>query len=377
MEATQNTNTTTSVPYEPQQKVVYVQQPKSQKRWWIYLLGCGGCFFLIALSCIVPLVLLGAVSSSVTTPSDPNDFSNITESTILEAGNPDASMSAKLAVINVTGEITYSMPEDSVAAGAASNSLIMQLQKAKKDTSVDAVLLRFNTPGGALAAAEPICREIKEVRKTKPVYSFIDSMGASLGYLLPNCTEYIYTRDSAVTGSIGVIVQAVDFYGVLEKLGGKVVFITNSSGDQKSGEDVFEEGSDTYKTYQKILDEGYEYFVNKVYEGRKENHASMTLIDIRKYADGRILSGKQAKEINFVDELAELPDAISSIISKEGLGSKNVEVVEYQIIGNPFAELFGGLQASLKSADLKNQVTKTELKVLMQAGLVNPVSSGD
>jgi protease-4 len=298
---------------------------------------------------------------------------NVQESVISEMGNRNATDSAKIAVINVTGEISYSVPGEAISSASTSDNIINQLNKAKNDDAITTVLMRWNSPGGYATAAEPICRAIKDVRTVKPVYSFIDSEGASLGYLLPNCTQYIYARPAAITGSIGVIIQAVDFYGVLEKLGGRVVFITNSAGTQKSGMDIFDSSSETYKTYQRLLDEQYSYFVDKVYEGRRLNHPEITREQLRRYADGRIFSGLQAKELKLVDETAEFSETLSLLVTKENLGNRRVDIVEYHTVTNPFSDLFGGLQASLKSANVRDQVSKSEMSILMKSGVVAPI----
>ncbi len=375
MEIPQNSQKSTSYTYtQPvsgtQPQVVYVQNKKN-KGWFFYLLGCVGCFALIAFSCLFLVLLINIISSGSTRFSGKNSSDNIDEVTLGNYGESNSMQSSKIAVIDITGEITYSLPGEESNAGANSDNIISQLKKAGDDSSINAVILRFNTPGGETTASEPICREIKNLNFKKPVYSFIDSMGASLGYLLPNCTKYIIARPASITGSIGVIIQAVDFYGVLEKLGGNVIFVTNTAGSQKTGQDIFVKGSETYNTYQKILDENYEYFLNRVYEGRKLNHPNISMDKLRTYADGRIFTGPQAKDIDLVDEIGEFDQAINSIIEKENLSGNKVEIVEYQITSSPFSQLFGGLTASLNNANIADRITHSETKVLMKTGIIN------
>lgn len=351
----------------PPQQVVYVQK-KSRFSWLVSIFGCGGCFLFILLLCIFPLMFISILTSGNSGITGRGD--NVQQTVIGELGNRDASESGKIVVINITGEITYSMPNETHSSAASSANIIAQLNKAKDDETVSVVLLRWNSPGGYTTAAEPICNAIKKTNETKPVYSFIDSQGASLAYLLPNCTKYIYARPAAITGSIGVIIQAVDFYGILEKLGGKVVFITNTAGSQKSGEDIFTPGSETYKTYQKLLDESYEYFIDKVYQGRIINHPSITKEQIRSYADGRIFSGAQAKAAGLIDETAEFDETITKILLRENLAEKKIDIVEYQILSNPFANFFRTFEATLKNTDVKNQVANSQTVILMKEGII-------
>lgn len=373
MTPNQNNTSNPTYSYAPpaQPNITYTGQPR-KRNWWAYLLGCAVIFVLIACICFVPVFLIANIGSRSGDYVSGEDSNNIEQRTIVETGDRSALQMSKIAVINISGAITYSVPGERPQVGATSSNIIAQIQKAKKDDSVKAVVLRLNTPGGEVSAAEPICREIRALNSRKPVYAFIDSVGASLGYLLPNCASYIYSRPSAITGSIGVIVEAVDWYGVLEKIGGKVVFITNTQGTQKSGRDIYAEGSDTYKTYQEILDETYEYFVNAVYQGRKTTHPELTVNDIKQYANGRIFSGKQAKDVKLVDELGEFDEVISSIINRESgsFSGKKVDVIEYNIISNPFAELFGNLQTTLNSANLKEKPTTSQVRLLMQTGVV-------
>jgi len=351
------------------QNLVYLQPVKRKTSIWKYLLGCGFVTIFAIASCIIPSIALSVFSNYVGSGNN----SKIKEEVLYTTGDTNSSNKAKIAIVNISGAITYSVPGENITPNSSSSkNIIDQLNKAKNDNSIDAVVIRLNTPGGEVPAAEPICRAIKDVNTKKPVYSFIDSMGASLGYLIPNCSKYIYARPSSITGSIGVILQAIDFYGVLEKAGGKVKFVTNSEGTMKSGQDIFDEKSETYKIYQKNLDEVYEHFLQTVYNGRKANHPTITLEDIKKYADGRILSGNQAKELKFIDELGEFEDMIASVLTRENLMNKKVSIVQYSLPSSPLSQLFGGINSALQSADIKNQLQRDgKIRFMMQADLLS------
>ncbi len=341
-------------------EVIYVERRGGLFRMF-FLLGTLLCLFLCV--CVVPGILAVSLAGSLLASSDP--MNAISEKEELIAGNASSSTETKLVVIDVNDVISYAVP-GTLQEGLTSQSIIDQLSKAKADSAVKAIVLRFNSPGGDVSAAEPVCRKIKEVDKNIPVYSFIDSMGASLSYLLPNCTRAIYSRPSAITGSIGVIIEAVDFYGVLEHFGGKVTFVTNTAGKQKSGQDIYTPGSDTYLTYQKILDEEYEYFVNKVYEGRTPHSKSITQEGLKQIADGRIFSGKQAKELGLVDELAEYEDAIQAIVSKESsLKDKRVRVVDYSLDQNPLSSIIPNFKAPSTTEAITKEL-KQSVKVKME-----------
>jgi protease IV len=369
-EQKQNYNYTPPTNSQPQ--VVYVEKPK-KANWWKYLLGCAFILSLIGCVCVLPILFAASVSNELSNAAGGISNSRIEESIISTKGNSSASESARIAVINISGEISYTVPGSGSGTGASSQNINEQLKKASEDDSIDAVLLRFNTPGGEVSAAQPICSEIQKLSAKKPTYAFIDSEGASLGYLLPNCTKFIYARPEAVTGSIGVVLQAVDIYGVLEHFGGKVVFVTNTAGTQKTGQEVFDTKSETYKIYQSILDETYNYFIDTVYNGRKVSAPTISKDDLKKYADGRIFSGRQAKDLKLVDELGQFDDVIDSLIEKEQvLNGKSIDVVEYNISSSPFDQLFFGMSNLSKSSNMKTQLQETgKMRLLMQSGLVN------
>lgn len=341
---------------------------KNKKRW-----GCGGflrIFISILLTITVPLllcvapffslILLSSFNSNLLEPT-----TGIEESRITTVGSDEEDAeTAEIAVINVNGVITYSTPgTDTVEVGSTSNNIINQLDKADRDDNVEAILMHYNSPGGEVSASEPICSKIKEVNKNKPVYSFIDTTGASLAYLLPNCGEEIYARESAITGSIGVVIQAIDFLGILENVGGKVIFITNTQGDQKTGEDIFEEGSETYKRYQAILDETYEYFLNVVLEGRD---GKVSREELLQYADGSIFSGQQAADIGLVDNISEFESTLEDIADKvPELEGKKVDVIRYSLPQNPFSQLFGATMNAINGFDLKEEIEQSgEIKLM-------------
>lgn len=361
--------------YTPQQGQQYPVKPKgsSAGRVLKILFSIFGSVFLCMLPLFAFIVFSAVVSSSLETSNV-----RIEESKIYNAGDRNSGESTKLAVINLSGVISYQVPGSSVSYGPTSENIINQIDRARDDDNVKAILLRFNTPGGAVSAAEPICDAIKLTLDEKPVYSFIDTVGASLGYLLPNCGLDIYSRQSALTGSIGVVIQALDFVGVLEEIGGDVIFITNSGGTQKTGQDIFVEGSPTYNTYQSILDESFEYFLDIVLEGRKRVNSGLTESELRSYANGRVFSGLQAREANLVDEVMEFEETINSIIDRErDLNGTSVDVVEYTIPPSPFSQILGNANNALESLDPEKQLNKGEIRVMMQMGLYSQTERGD
>lgn len=303
---------------------------------------------LCILSCVL-LMFLGSLFSNEgflntnDTITNNSKISQVQENEVfrIKKENTNTSTTNKIAIINLNNEILYTTNPDDIFTGTNNLSLNVQIQKALSDNSVKAIVLRFNTPGGVVNAAEPMCREIKKLNEKKPVYAFIDTEAASLGYLLANCTKYIYSRPTAITGSIGVRLDLIDISQALQNLGVKQITITNTKGTKKTQEGLFNPNSEEYKQIQQMLDETYNYFIDVVWANRSVNVPNkLTKEKLLSYADGRIFSGKQAFDAGLVDKLGEYEDVISDLIEKENLKSEFI-VVEYNIKADFFRTLFG------------------------------------
>jgi len=343
------------------------EKPKRNGRRVLFF-TCGVFLLLLACLCSVFAVFsaYGGEINSITNTSSGDTGVVINEKTTGNFGDRSSFDTSKIAIVDVTGVINYSLNSEILPAGASNRTVIAQLNRAKDDSRVKAVIIRFNSGGGVVSAAEPICRAIKETNKSKPVYAFIDTEGASLAYLLPNCAKFIYARPDAITGSIGVRLDLLDLGGILERIGAKQSTITNTAGSKKTQKGLFEQNSDEYKQLQSMLDETYTYFLNKVWEGRRDKNNGLTFEKLKTYADGRLFSGLQAKQAGLVDETGYYEDVVDSVIRQEKLTSQNVQIVEYQQEENPFARLFGA-STELFSLIQGNHVRTSKYQLVMIA----------
>lgn len=320
---------------------------------------------LILLICCLPLTLC---TLSAFLPSSDNvkrlvsmdsETLGFEEKVVHFTGDLESNSSNRIAVIDISGMITYKTDFDYPDYGN-SGVINAALNKAYSDDSVKLVLLKMNTPGGEVAAAESICNTIRKVDEKKPVYAFVDSEAASLGYLLANCTRYIYSTPLSITASIGVISIVTDIYGIIEKVGGKVSILTNTNGKSKAGGGLFDENSEGYKSFKTLLDQTFDKFVNYVYEGRQRSGALVSKDEIKRIADGRVMSGLSAKELGLVDELSEYHEIRNKLAIKESLGA-NPEMIEYKLPMDPFSQIFKGI--GLVAPSLNNQ---NSIRLLMQ-----------
>jgi len=254
----------------------------------------------------------------------------------------------KIAVIEVDGIITTQIER----GGANMVELIQdQLKMAERDKRVKAVILKVNSPGGEVLASDDINRAIVKFEQDtgKPVVASMGSLAASGGYYVSVPCNWIVANDLTITGSIGVIMSGFNYRGLMDKIGlvpqvyksGK--FKDMLSGSKKESEITDEER----QMVQNLINETFERFKSVVAEGRgaanKKNKSGAdekgrTLTSKwTEYADGRVLSGKQAYELGFVDELGGLDTAVSR--AQKLAKIDNANLVEYDQIFD-FSNIF-------------------------------------
>ena len=183
---------------------------------------------------------------------------------------------------------------------------IGELQQYSENPLVRAIVLRIDSPGGGVVPSQEIHDAVKRV-KNKSNKAIIASMGtvaASGGYYIAAATDRIIANPGTLTGSIGVIMEMANFEGLLKKIGVEGVVI--KSGRFKDvGSPLRKMSEEERKLLQSVMDDVHHQFIQAVADGR-----SLELTDVEPLADGRIFTGRQAKEARLVDELGDLHDAI-------------------------------------------------------------------
>ncbi|MCK5503922.1 MAG: signal peptide peptidase SppA [Thermodesulfovibrionia bacterium] len=198
----------------------------------------------------------------------------------------------KVALVRVTGVIIDS------------TEVIEELKEYSKDASVKAIVLRVNSPGGGVAPSQEIYDEIVKIKEKKKVVASMGSVAASGGYYIASPADKIVANAGTLTGSIGVIMEIPNVSGLMEKIG--VTTQVVKSGKHKDIASVFKTMTpEEKKILQTVLDDVHDQFIEDV-----SNARGMKPEDVRKLADGRIFTGRMAKEAGLVDELGNLQDAI-------------------------------------------------------------------
>ena len=188
--------------------------------------------------------------------------------------------------------------------------------KFKEDDSIKGVILRINSPGGAVGPTQEIYSEIKKLKQSKKVYVSMGSVCASGGYYLAVTGDKVYASPSTITGSIGVIMEQTVVEDLMKKIG--VEANTIKSGALKDTGTPFRKMRDDERKYlQGVIDSIYEQFVNDVAEGRK-----MPVDQVKQLADGRIYTGLQAKETGLIDNIGTFYDVVDDMQKELGIQGK-------------------------------------------------------
>lgn len=185
-----------------------------------------------------------------------------------------------------------------------SKDTIDELKGHLKDPSIKAIILRIDSPGGAVAPSQEIYEEVRKAVTKKKIVVSMGSVAASGGYYIASPATRIVANPGTLTGSIGVIMEIPNFAGLMNKLGIKSEVV--KSGRHKDIASVFRGiKKEDREILQNVLDNVHDQFILAVAEGRK-----MLLEDVRKIADGRIFTGEQALKVGLIDEIGNLEDAV-------------------------------------------------------------------
>ncbi len=235
---------------------------------------------------------------------------------------------SKIVLIDVDGLITNGRKFELLGEGEHAVSLFTEkLDKAAADSSVKALIIRINSPGGSVTASDLMYSELlrfKAVTKGKrPVVAVMMDVAASGGYYLACGADEIVAHPTTITGSIGVIMQMVRVQGTLQKIGMETDAI--KSGKMKDAGSPFREMKpEERELFQNIVNQFFDRFVAVVARGRP----TMDEAKIRELADGRVYTAQQALELGLIDRIGTLRDAIAGV--KEKIVAKRVRVVTYQ-----------------------------------------------
>ncbi len=213
----------------------------------------------------------------------------------------ETSVGARLGIVEAKGTIGESAP-----AGVDADKVVKLLKKYEKDDDIKGIVVRVDSPGGSVAPSQEIHDAIKRIKAKKKVVVSMGALAASGGYYISAPADRIYAEPGTLTGSIGVIFMHFNVRGLLEWA--KIDQTTLKTGKYKDTLSPFRPLHDTDREeIQSLSDDVYGQFVQAVAQGRGLPEAR-----VREIAEGRIYTGKRAKELKLVDELGGFDDAVAA-----------------------------------------------------------------
>ncbi|MGE7216196.1 signal peptide peptidase SppA [Priestia koreensis] len=289
------------------------------KRRWVALGLAIGLFLISILVSVTTSVLFNDVGEGLS--SVMGDDEGFAEKVI-----KDGNDAKKIVVLEVSGVIqdTGEASSPFQSGGYNHQEFLKMIDQAKNDPQVKGLIVKVNSPGGGVVESAEIHKKLEEFKeKTKhPVYISMGSMAASGGYYISTAANKIYAIPDTLTGSLGVIMQSLN-YGELAKNFG-VKNETIKSGPYKDIMSPTREMTAAERQImQRLVDNAYGGFVNVISKGR-----NLSEEQVRKIADGRVYDGRQAKELKLVDELGYFDDTVKGMKKDEHL--KGAEVVSYE-----------------------------------------------
>ena len=254
--------------------------------------------------------------------------------------------SDRIQVVDIEGELIQSRP------------ILDQLKRYEDSNSVKAILLNIDSPGGGVAVSQEIYTEIKRLREKndKIVVAYLSSTGASGAYYVSCAANKIVANPGTIVGSIGVIAEWVNYSDLLEWAKLKdIVFKTGEFKDTGSPSRALTDNERKY--FQGLIDDMYVQFVEAVSAGRK-----LDLQEVRSLADGRVFTGRDAKQRKLVDEIGNFQDAVDMTAKLAGISGKprlirltRQRVTLLDILTTDLSRLVPFNGQSMKSSQIKFQ----------------------
>ncbi len=191
-----------------------------------------------------------------------------------------------------------------------------QIDDFRKNRQVKAIVIRMDSPGGGVSAAQELYTALKRARAVKPVVVSMGGVAASGGYYSSLGADTIVANPGTTTGSIGVLIEVAQLHELMEKIGFSTEVI--KSGEYKDSGTPFRKLSPKERTYlQGYVDDAYDQFIQVVAEER-----SLDLEKVKEIADGRVFTGRQALALGLVDVLGDQYDAVCIAAKMAGLGAE-------------------------------------------------------
>ena len=222
-------------------------------------------------------------------------------SSIVSKWVPSQGTDNGIGIINITGLIQDSQ------------TIIKQIKEFRENKRIRGIVLRINSPGGAVGPSQEIYDEVLNTRGNKVIYASMGTLAASGGYYIASAADQIFANAGTLTGSIGVIMAFSNIKGLMDKIGLQPEVI--KSGKYKDlGSPVRDMTKKEKNLLQNVVTDVHQQFIEAVAKGR-----NLSIAEVNKVADGRILTGRQAHSLNLVDQLGGLQASIDQLALEVGI----------------------------------------------------------
>jgi protease-4 len=278
----------------------------------------------------------------------------------------DNDAASKIAVVDVHGIISS---RETDGGFSMVDVIKAQFQRVAEDDKIKAVILKVDSPGGEVLASDEIYRIIAEFETNnpgKPVVGYMGNLAASGGYYISAPCRWIVANELTITGSIGVIMHSWNYRGLMNKVGLRPqTYKSGKFKDMLSGErDPDDIPPEEREMVQKLIDDTYGKFKSVVAEGRNNAHDKNKTnkdpkdqgrplsSDWTDYADGRVLSGKEAQQLGFVDQVGNFEDAVKRAQKLASSGKCNLVEFQQRFDLSDFFKMFGKTHVPAIKVDL-------------------------
>ena len=254
---------------------------------------------------------------------------------------PRFSTGPRIGVVELKGEIGAGLGR---GRGIEADETMKVIKRFMDDGDMKAVVVRIDSPGGAVAPSQEIYDELRKLADKKTVVCSMGNVAASGGFYIAMACPLILAEPGTLTGSIGVISQFPNVKGLIDRFNVKVE--TLKSGKLKDAGNPFRDMTPEDRAYwQALIDQVYGQFVAAVAESR-----DMPEEDVRKIADGRVLTGQQAQELGLIDEIGNFNDAVDTAKERAGIVGEPHLVYPPDERSRFFEELLGGAVHAMADA---------------------------
>ena len=274
------------------------------------------------------------------------EYKTLTTTKLAKVKRTESLATDEIAVLYLDGAIT-----DETGDGIVGKEVVKTIKKIRKNDNVKALVLRVNSPGGSANASEQIWHAIENVKADSiPVVVSMGDYAASGGYYISCGADYIYAEPTTITGSIGIFGTIPSIAKLREKIGLDMDGITTN---KHSGL----ESNIPYKTMtpeetqlmQNMVERGYELFTTRCADGRGVSQEY-----IKSVGEGRVWLGTKAKELQLVDEMGNIDDAIAKAVELSALES--YKLTYYPEVKDPIEELLKKLDNTTPEEQLVNKI---------------------